>query len=86
MSIFTDPDHQLWNLIAQTRRAMHIARKKEMDKYDVSPRESALLLHVNDIGARATISELARLLYRERHSIAELVERMENEDEARRRD
>jgi hypothetical protein len=37
-----DKDYELWVLLAQAREAMYTARQKELRRYDLSPRQSAV--------------------------------------------
>ena len=74
---YSDRDFELWVLLAQTREAMFNSRKKELSKYSITPRESAVLNFVQTLGDRATPAEIARWLLREPHSISELLDRME---------
>ena len=78
-NINTDEDYNLWVLLAQTRDALYKARQKELNKYDISPRQSAVLFIIQAIGAHATAAEIARYLFRETHSTYELLLRMEKE-------
>ncbi len=79
-----DPNFETWVLLAQTRRAMFRARSKKLLKFGISPRQSALMFMIIDLGEKATPSELARSLFREPHSISELVDRMEKNGLVRR--
>jgi DNA-binding MarR family transcriptional regulator len=72
-----DLNFETWVLLAQTRRAMFRARSKGLLEYGISPRQAALMFMIINLGNKATPSELARHLFREPHSISELVERME---------
>jgi DNA-binding MarR family transcriptional regulator len=71
-----DPDFETWMLLAQTRRAMFRARNEKLLKFGISPRQAAMMFMILTLGEKATPSELARSLFREPHSISELVERM----------
>ncbi len=72
-----DRNFETWVLLAQTRRAMFRARSKGLLKYGISPRQAAMMFMIITLGKKATPSELARCLFREPHSISELVDRME---------
>lgn len=73
----TDQDYNLWVLLAQTRHAMIKARSKELDRYNITTRQSALLFTIQAIGDKATPAEIARWLFRETHTVSELLSRME---------
>ena len=78
-NINIDEDYDLWILLAQARDALYKARRKELNKYDISPRQSAVLFIIKAIGVHATTTEIARHLFRETHSTYELLLRMEKE-------
>jgi len=78
-NISTDEDYGLWLLLAQARDALYKARKKELNKYDISPRQSAALFIIQAIGTHATAAEIAKYLFRETNSTYELLLRMEKE-------
>ncbi len=72
-----DQDYELWVLLAQTREAMFKARQKELKRYNLSPRQSAVLFIIQEIGDRVIPAEISRWLSREAHSVAEIINRME---------
>ena len=72
-------DYILWVLIAQTRRAMLKARKKELVKYRLTPERGRVLLVAQAAGSDATPGTIARWLVREPHSISECVATMEKQ-------
>lgn len=79
VNINTDEDYNLWVLLAQARDALYKARKKELNKYDISPRQSAVLFIIQATGDSATAAEIAKYLFRETHSTYELLLRMEKD-------
>ena len=79
MNISTDEEYNLWVLLAQTREALYKARQKELNKHDISPRQSAVLFIIQAIGAHATAAEIAKYLFRETHSTYELLLRMKKD-------
>ena len=70
---------ELWMLLAQTREAMYKARKKELSRYSISPRKVAVISIIKDIGDKATPAEISRRLFREPHSVAGILDRMEKQ-------
>ena len=75
-----NPDYQLWMLIAQMREAGYKARKKELHPFGLLPRQAAALgaiQAINAINGWATPAQISRRLFREPHSITELLNRME---------
>ena len=73
----TDRDYDLWLLIAQVRHAMFQARQKELVKYNITGRQAAVMLITQNIGYKATPSEISRWLLREPHTVTDLLNRME---------
>jgi len=74
-----DGSYELWILLAQTRDLMYKARRQELTKHNISPRQSAALFIVQSLGEEATPVEIARHLVREHHSVTELLSRMEKD-------
>ena len=76
----SDPKYQLWALLAQARRALLNVRQKELKPYGISAKKSALIRAVEAMTDRtATPAEISRWLFREPHTISELVTRMERQ-------
>lgn len=69
--------HDLWQLLGRARDSMHKARQRELDQYGITTRQAAVLHFVHDLGGVAKPTEISRWLLRERHSIHELLKRME---------
>ena len=78
-SLPRDEDYELWVLLHQTTDAISKARGKELTKYRISQMQAAVLFIVDVLGNKATVSEIARWLLREPHSVSGLVTRMERE-------
>ena len=76
---FTDQDYRLWVLLHQTRDAVHIARKKELGRFEISTIQAAALFIIQAIGEQATPAEISRWLFRKPHSVSGLLNRMEKE-------
>ena len=72
-----DKDYELWVLLAQAREAMYKARQEELRRYNLSPRQSAVLFIIRAIGDKVTPAEISRWLLRESHSVSEIINRME---------
>ena len=64
-------------LLGQTAYAIRNIRKKELHKYKVPIRHSAVFFAVEAIGDRATPASISRWLLREPHTVSELLKRME---------
>jgi DNA-binding MarR family transcriptional regulator len=67
----------LWELLRLSFNSMVKARQKELDRYDVTLPESAVLRVVLRLRKRATPTEIAKQLFLEVHSISEQLKRME---------
>lgn len=74
-----DPDYNLWFLLAQTRNVLLRARRKELYRNNINHSQAAVLFIVQAIGDPATPAEIARWLFREPHSVSELLHRMEKD-------
>jgi DNA-binding MarR family transcriptional regulator len=70
----------LWVLIAQTKDAILRARERDYARYGISNERRAILFTIQNHGGRATPVEIARDLFRELHSITEMLKRMEKDD------
>lgn len=77
--VHSDEDYILWLLMAQLRRAMLKARKKELAKYRLTPERGRVLLVAQAAGSDATPGTIARWLVMEPHSISEYVATMEKQ-------
>lgn len=74
-----DGNYELWILLAQATEAMLKARWKELAPHNLTPRQSAVLFYIRAIGDKATPAEISRGLFRESHSISEILGRMEKQ-------
>ncbi|MFC2060835.1 MarR family winged helix-turn-helix transcriptional regulator [Chloroflexota bacterium] len=75
-------DYILWFLLAQTKDAILKARKKELARDNIAARQAAVLFiieAISDSGNEITPAEIARWLFREPHSVSEMLVRMEKE-------
>jgi DNA-binding MarR family transcriptional regulator len=75
----SDPDYQLFGLIIEATDAMHKARQKELHEHNINMSWSAILLTVKTLGGRATPIAIGRWLLRERHTVSELLDKMESD-------
>jgi MarR family transcriptional regulator, 2-MHQ and catechol-resistance regulon repressor len=73
-----DPVQIFWRSLNQTVDLMHKAREKELIQYGITPIQAAALFTIQMLDKEeSTISEIARWLSREPHSVANLLTRME---------
>jgi len=78
-SIFEDKDYMLWRLFAQVFNAVFKARKKELMRYELTPRQAGILTIALDTNGTSTSYKIAKWLVLERHSISEMTNRMEKQ-------
>ena len=76
-AISPDEFFMLWVLIAQTKDAILRARERDYSRFGISNERRAVLFIIQNNGGRATPVEIARDLFRELHSVTELLKRME---------
>jgi DNA-binding MarR family transcriptional regulator len=69
----------LWVLIAQTKDAILRARERDYARFGISNDRRAVLFIIQNNGGRTTPVEIARDLFREIHSVTEMLKRMEND-------
>jgi DNA-binding MarR family transcriptional regulator len=74
-----DPDFQLFGLIVEAADAMRKARQRELNRHGIDMSWSAILLTVRALGDRATPVTIGKWLLRERHTVSELLSKMESE-------
>lgn len=72
-----DEHFALWILIAQTKDAILRARERDYARYGISNERRSVLFFVQNNGGRATPVDIARGLFRELHSVTEMLKRME---------
>jgi DNA-binding MarR family transcriptional regulator len=75
----SDEYFMLWVLIAQTKDAILRARELEYARYGISNERRAILTIIENSGGRATPVDIARDLFRELHSVTEMLIRMEKD-------
>jgi DNA-binding MarR family transcriptional regulator len=74
-----DEYFKLWILIAQNRDAILRARERDYARYGISNERRSVLYAIQNNGGRSTPVEIARGLFRELHSITEMLKRMEKD-------
>jgi DNA-binding MarR family transcriptional regulator len=78
-TLIDDEYFMLWVLIAQTKDAILRARQIDYARYGISTERRSVLFIIQNAGGRATPVEIARMLFRELHSVTELLKRMEQD-------
>ncbi len=67
----------LWVLTAQVKDALLKARERDYSRYGISNDRRAILFTIQNNGGRTTPVNIARSLFRELHSVTEMLKRME---------
>ncbi len=81
----TDEYFMLWVLIAQTKDAILRARELEYARWGISNERRAILTVIQNNGGCTTPVEIGRALFRELHSVTEMLVRMEKDGLVTRR-
>jgi DNA-binding MarR family transcriptional regulator len=74
-----DEYFMLWVLIAQTKDAILRVRERDYARYGISNERRAILYIIESNGGSGTPVNIARALFRELHSITEMLKRMEKD-------
>jgi DNA-binding MarR family transcriptional regulator len=69
----------LWIMVAQTKDALLKARQRDYAQFNISNERRAVLWIIQNNGGQATPVEIARQLFRELHSVTEMLNRMTKE-------
>jgi DNA-binding MarR family transcriptional regulator len=75
----SDEYFMLWVLIAQNRDAILRARERDYARFGISNERRAILWILENNGGHATPVDIARALFRELHSVTEMLKRMETD-------
>lgn len=75
----TFSNYYLWVLLSQVWDAISKARERELQTQNISERHAALLFIIQLIGPKATPAIVSRWLFREPHTISEILDRMESQ-------
>lgn len=71
--------YDLWVLLARTRDALQCARQQELRQYGLSWEQLATLFAIQSSGNGATIADISRAIFRQPHSVSEMVIRLEKQ-------
>jgi DNA-binding MarR family transcriptional regulator len=74
-----DTDYELVRLISVTREAINKIRQKELNVIGIHDRRSAILVAIDGLGEQATPNSIASLLLRKRHTISNVLTKMEHD-------
>jgi len=78
---------RLYNLYVLLRRCADTtskARTRELHRFGITPRRFAAMNAIKQFGGKATAAQLSRWLYLERHTVSEMINRMERDGLAQR--
>lgn len=75
----SDEYFALWVMIAQTKDGLLRARTRDYARFGISNERRAVLWCIQNNGGEATPVEIAHQLFRELHSVSEMLVRMEKE-------
>ncbi len=70
---------RLWVLLGQTRDIIRNAIRKELEQFNITSRQAAVLMIVQANADRITPAEISRQLFREPHTISAVLKRMEKQ-------
>jgi len=76
---YVDADIELWRWLGELRHAMHKARTRELRKYNITTVQSHVMFVILALKNRATPTHIAKWIFRESHSITEILNRMERD-------
>lgn len=68
-----------WLLLAQAYGTMRKVRRKELAQYNISAGRAALLDAIQYLGGKAGLTAISQWMLRERHSVREILCRMEKD-------
>ena len=69
----------LWVLVAQCKDVVLKARERDYARFGISNERRSILFTIFDCGGQSTPTEIARRLFREVHSVSEMLVRMEKD-------
>ena len=75
----TNDYFRLWILIAQSKDVILRARERDYARFGISNERRSILFTIYDCGGKSTPTEIARCLFREVHSVSEMLGRMEKD-------
>jgi DNA-binding MarR family transcriptional regulator len=79
IKLFSDGDeyHDLYLIFSHARYLSFRAREKELAKYHLTPEQAPILFIIKSFKEQASPIKIAAYIFRQRHSVSTLVQRME---------
>ena len=77
--IARDPGREIWALVRSVNHLMNRLRTRELAGYGLTVPQAGVLRHVQELGARATPTTLARAMFRQPTSVSAILTRMEKQ-------
>ena len=74
-----DIDYQLWILLDHLRYTIFKARKRELERYDITPEQAQILLTLGR-SESFTINQIVAYTQHRHHSVSTLINRMEKKE------
>ena len=74
-----DRDFASWVFMSRTRDAILRSRVKELQKHNLSARQSSVLIVLEELDDKATPAEVSKWVFRESHSVSNFLIRMERD-------
>ena len=72
-----DPNYEMWLLLIQTNKAIHMARKEELDRIGISISDAGILYYVAKLGMGATPAAISRCLSKLPHGVSASISKLE---------
>ena len=79
MSRIQDKEYDIWILLSRVYHLIAMLRKLELQKFNILPTQSYILLIINALGNEATPSKISEYVYQQKSSISDILNRMERQ-------
>jgi DNA-binding MarR family transcriptional regulator len=80
MSRIQDKEYDIWILLSRVYHLIAMLRKLELQKFNILPTQSYILLIINALGDEATPSKISEYVYQQKSSISDILNRMERQE------
>ncbi len=72
-----DKDYDLYLWFMRARDLTFQVKEKELQEYGITPEQSVILFFSKILGEKAWPAEIARAVFRKRHTVSNIIDRME---------